>query len=751
MDIALLTNAAVNLVIGAALLIVWKRNPTQKFTAALALSCLAQLLSSASYIAVRNPDPLISKVGVLLVCIGSSAYLTLMIFGVRHLAGKEISAAAGRKTFLALVVCFVIGASLTSNTITQGLFASSLTVVGLLSSYWLSRGDSKDLTARPFVGALIVLLGLNQFIFVFLGDAGTALQASIGVVLRVALGLAIFGAAVQVITLEAKRMQSRFERLSESSAQGIVIVQDRYVVYSNPASRAIYGIDSPGNMNLRFLSQYVPKNEWAKVSDCLNKVQMGQADNLTYEALWTKITGEPIWLRLQYFRTEWDGSPAVQVLISDETERHHAAKALELKSMQDELTGLPNRAALLALLADRCQDTQSFALILLDVDRFKAFNESNGYALGDSVLQSLATALRAGIDSDHAVMRLGEDEFAIVTALGSNQTVAQDVADTVIHMLSRPLPVGPGEFFLDCSLGISVFPQDGTTPNTLLRSADSALDSAKDAPGASYRFARPEAMPSGAAFEQEQALRAGFARSEFHLLYQPKVDSTTLKLTSFEALARWERPGHGMVSPMEFISVAERIGMIGALGAEFLRQACAQIAHWQATVGRCVPVAVNVSPLQMLDSSFPSTVASILKETGIPPELLTLEITESSAVQNLESTIQQVKQLRFMGVHVAMDDFGTGFSSLNMLRTLPLHTIKIDRGLIDPLPQAESVAVVRAISQLADALKLHVVAEGVETQAQAISARDAGCGELQGYLFSRPLTAEAATGWISSF
>jgi EAL domain-containing protein (putative c-di-GMP-specific phosphodiesterase class I) len=237
---------------------------------------------------------------------------------------------------------------------------------------------------------------------------------------------------------------------------------------------------------------------------------------------------------------------------------------------------------------------------------------------------------------------------------------------------------------------------------------------------------------------------------EIYLAYQPKVDARTGRLTSFEALARWSRPDVGDVSPVDFIAAAERTGLINALGTALLRRACRQIANWNKEFGHCVPVAVNVSPLQMLDPRFPQLVARVLAESGAPSALLTLEITESSAVQNLAQTVTQVDQLRAMGVHVAMDDFGTGFSSLNMLRSLHLHAVKIDRGLIDPLPLPDAIAVVRAICQLAEALHLHVVAEGVETTEQADAARLAGCGELQGYLYAKPLRPEHAAQWMMS-
>jgi EAL domain-containing protein (putative c-di-GMP-specific phosphodiesterase class I) len=283
----------------------------------------------------------------------------------------------------------------------------------------------------------------------------------------------------------------------------------------------------------------------------------------------------------------------------------------------------------------------------------------------------------------------------------------------------------------------------------LLRAANAALHVAKRTPGTSHQLAEKEfERGSSNALEQEQALRAGIDSAEFHLMFQPKVDAQTGQLTSFEALARWNRPGVGQVSPLEFISASERTGLISALGTTLLKQACRQIAAWLTQYGNCVPVAVNVSPLQLLDPSFPTLVAQILSACGVPAHYLTLEITESSAVQDLEQTVLQVAQLHSLGVHVAMDDFGTGFSSLSMLRTLRLHTVKIDRSLITPLPSSDAVAVVHAICQLAQALQLQVVAEGVETEEQAAAARTAGCAELQGYLYAMPLDVEDAAAWL---
>jgi predicted signal transduction protein with EAL and GGDEF domain len=348
-------------------------------------------------------------------------------------------------------------------------------------------------------------------------------------------------------------------------------------------------------------------------------------------------------------------------------------------------------------------------------------------------------------------MRLAGDEFALVSAADGKGEDAVEMVAAVKQLLGQPFQVSGQEIFVDASLGIALYPNSARDAESLLRAANAAMHVAKRTPGTSYRLAE-KAFERGSsnAFDQEQSLRLAIENDEIYLAYLPKVDARTGRLTSFEALARWSRPDVGDVSPVDFIAAAERTGLINALGTALLRRACRQIAHWNKEFGHCVPVAVNVSPLQLLDPRFPHLVAKVLAESGVPSALLTLEITESSAVQNLAQTVTQVDQLRGMGVHVAMDDFGTGFSSLNMLRSLHLHAVKIDRGLIDPLPVPDAIAVVRAICQLAEALHLHVVAEGVETTEQADAARLAGCGELQGYLYAKPLRPEHAAQWMMS-
>ena len=275
------------------------------------------------------------------------------------------------------------------------------------------------------------------------------------------------------------------------------------------------------------------------------------------------------------------------------------------------------------------------------------------------------------------------------------------------------------------------------------------MHEAKRTPGTSVQFAEERfERGSGATLAAEQALRAGMKGDEFMLVYQPKVDARSGALVGFEALARWDRPGLGRVGPNEFIPAAERTGLIGPLGNLILTLACHQIADWRETFGRMVPVAVNVSPLQLLDPGFPDLVVRTLRHFNIPPQQLTLEITESAAVTHMEQAREQIAQLRVHGVEVALDDFGTGFSSLNMLRGLPLSAVKIDRTLIDPMPAPDATAVVKAICDLAAALGLEVVAEGVETLAHANAALEAGCQVLQGFLYARPLEPAEAVRWM---
>jgi predicted signal transduction protein with EAL and GGDEF domain len=350
-------------------------------------------------------------------------------------------------------------------------------------------------------------------------------------------------------------------------------------------------------------------------------------------------------------------------------------------------------------------------------------------------------------------MRLGEDEFALLAPADDAERTAHAVAQRVRDLLALPLAVPGHDFFLDASMGVALHPAHGRGAEALLRAANAAMHEAKHVPGTSLQFAEERfERGSGATLVAEQALRTGLRNEEFSLVYQPKVVVRSAArppvLVGFEALVRWDRPGIGRIGPLQFIPAAERTGMIRELGRLILERACTQIERWRADFGHCVPVAVNVSPLQLLDPGFTDDVLQLLSRHGVAPGLLSLEITESVAVTHMEEARGRIALLRSHGIEVALDDFGTGFSSLNMLRSLPLRTVKIDRTLVEPLPAPDATAVVKAICDLAATLDLDVIAEGVETPAQSEALRAAGCNVMQGYLYARPLAPAEAARWL---
>jgi diguanylate cyclase (GGDEF)-like protein/PAS domain S-box-containing protein len=755
MPYVLIINAAVSLIMGIALVLVWRRDRKQAFTRYIGWANIIQLLVPVSYWLTGQSHAIYSVWGFIALPVAAGAYTTLLLVGAAHLAERPISRKIAWPILLVLVVINAVTINLGGLWVTQIGVATINSVLGVVCAYWLWGVGGRRMTPEKLAGPLLIVLGLIQFIYVVYHDDGAALLATLGALLRMSLGLVILYAALERGGREIRKQQMRFERLTERSLQGIMIsLGGTRIVYANPACLELYGVRTLEDLRVVSVGGTIPETERNQVRRIIKAIQLGQKRDATYESLRHRIDGSPLWLRFHYFPTEWDGARAVQILISDETGRHEAGLALAHQASHDELTGLPNRLALIKSLHERCQSddaTVSFVLVLINIDRFKLFNEAHGHSMGDQVLVAMGQALRACVDTSCEVMRLGGDEFALVSQPHASGETAVAMVSAVRKLLSKPFQVSDQSLFLDASMGIALYPDSARDAESLLRAVNAAMQVAKRTPGTSYRLAE-KAFERGSsnALVQEQALRAGIEGAELYLTYQPKVDAYTGELLSFEALARWDCPGVGSVSPVEFIAAAERIGLIGSLGTSLLKQACAQIATWHAQYGQCVPVAVNVSPIQMLDPEFPQLVANVLEAAGVAPQWLTLEITESSAVQNMDQTVLQVAQLRNMGVHVAMDDFGTGFSSLNMLRMLRLHTVKIDRGLIDPLPEPDAVAVVRAICQLANALHLHVVAEGIETQAQAHAARDAGCGELQGFLFSKPLLAEDVTPWLES-
>jgi diguanylate cyclase (GGDEF)-like protein len=384
-------------------------------------------------------------------------------------------------------------------------------------------------------------------------------------------------------------------------------------------------------------------------------------------------------------------------------------------------------------------NNSQFAVLFIDLDRFKIINDSLGHAAGDELLIEMANRLRTSLTEADVVARLGGDEFVVILGAVSGCEQVSAIARSVMSALSKPLTIGDQECLATASIGISMFPSDGGDETTLMKHADLAMYQAKDEGKNDFRFfARGAKTPSVERLMLETSLRHAMDLNQFALHYQPKVDIATQQVTGVEALLRWSHPEIGDISPAKFIPLAEETGLIIPIGRWVLRTACLQNVAWQHQGVEPISVAVNLSPRQFLDTNFLATLDEILEESGMRPELLQLEITESMVMLNVERAVELLDAIQSRGVRLAIDDFGTGYSSMSMMKRFPIDTIKIDRSFIRDIPDdCEDKAITEAIIQMAKALDLTVVAEGVETEQQRAFLSSHGCDEMQGFLFSK--------------
>ena len=417
----------------------------------------------------------------------------------------------------------------------------------------------------------------------------------------------------------------------------------------------------------------------------------------------------------------------------------------------DVLTGLPTRQFFeerLASAARRCDARRGqLAVLFIDLDGFKPVNDTYGHACGDRVLEQVGQRLRSIARGADVAARVGGDEFLLLMPAITSQDAVTRVAKAMIELLSRPYRVEEREISISCSVGVALYP-DGCKPNKLIPRADAAMYAAKRAGGSRHAYFSPE-MDHAAKqdFEMVRDLRRAIAGNELELYFQPKIDAGSGQVTAAEALLRWNHPRLGMVMPGHFIELAERTGLIGALGDWVIEDACRQARAWRDK-GLRMRVAINLSTYQMRQDDIVDRITEALNRHKIRPSLLTCEITETAAMEDTRATQETFRRLGELGVHLSIDDFGTGHSSLAYLRRLPAEELKIDRMFVQDLEHsADARAVVDAVVKLAHALGLKVVAEGVENPRQQQILVDLGCDELQGYLFARPMTARALLLW----
>ena len=576
------------------------------------------------------------------------------------------------------------------------------------------------------------------------------------------------------------------QAILDSAVLGISVVENGRNLRCNRKMEELFGY-APGEMNhLSVQAFYADKDAWENArAATVRDFRSGQVNVSEYELVrkdgttfWARLSGRPFDLAENSGRSVW--------LVDDITARREAAEAvahardeLELRVQErtaelaganallqgeiierrqaearvhhmayhDSLTGLPNRA----LLSDRLDRAmlaalrfeRKLAVMFIDLDRFKTINDSLGHMTGDQLLKEVASRLCRAVRASDTVARLGGDEFVVLVPGIRAADEAGQVAEKIIEALSEGFPLEGRNLHITPSIGISVYPDDGGDVEALMRNADSAMYYAKASGRNNYQFFK-EVMTQTAArhFELESSLRGALQANEFELYFQPIMDIGTRRLHAMEVLLRWRRGGEDgeLVTPDQFIPIIEENGMIVPIGEWVIRQACKQSMLWQSQGMLPVPLAVNLSPRQFMHRGLVESIRAILDDTGIAPELIEFEITETALMQQGEQTLEILGNINAMGIRLSIDDFGTGYSSLAYLKRFPVKKIKIDRAFIKDLEQsAEDRAIVAAIIALSDSLQLSVVAEGVETEGQYALLQRHGCQFAQGYLFSQPV------------
>ena len=533
--------------------------------------------------------------------------------------------------------------------------------------------------------------------------------------------------------------------ISRSTPAGIVI-------YASDASRRLLGYE-PTELVGHSIYDYIDPRDAEEVRQ-LSKLIHG-SHPMTFSYRVRRKDGSLTWFETMSRGVPDPSTDKLVEIVSvsrDVSERKRVEEQIEYEAYHDALTGLPNRRLfrdrLTIALAHARRMRQPLGVLFLDLDRFKYVNDTLGHSLGDELLKAVALRLKAALREEDSIARMGGDEFTVLVGNLHHPDDVVKVAQKLLETVAQPIRVEGQDLFITTSIGIAMFPTDGETAERLLKNADHAMYRAKDAGRNAARMFTP-AMNIRALerMSTETSLRGALERGELLLHYQPQINVATNEMVGVEALLRWNRPDLGVVDPMSFVPIAEETRMIVPIGEWALREACRQAKEWQRTRYPHLRMAVNLSPHQFQNNELPAQIAAALEETGFAPGDLELEITESIALHNSDRTVAMLRHLRDMGVRIAVDDFGTGHSSLHYLRSFPVDSVKIDQGFVHEIESsAADRAIISAVIRMAHGLGLRVTAEGVETEAQIEFLREQGCEEAQGFLFGRPMAAAEFEG-----
>jgi len=571
---------------------------------------------------------------------------------------------------------------------------------------------------------------------------------TLSAILVLGTGAGAYRSRIKMIRASAERFKQLFERnpAGEYRANGVGGILD-----CNDACARMLGYGSRAELMAHGISEaYGSETEWQTLVARLRE----QGSLASVEIPLHRPDGTQVWVLMNAsMLSDGNGHPIVAATLVDITDRKRAEEEVRYRAHHDVLTGLPNRA----LFKDRLTIALNYAhragnqlaVLCLDLDSFNVVNEAFGREGGDHLLQEVAKRLNACVREEDSVARVGDDEFTLLLMKPANVGDVTQVARKILQAVAQPIFVDGHEFNITTSIGIAFYPQDGGDAESLLKNADSALFQAKEAGRNSYQLCSPFlARKAAERLTLETALHQALERHEFVLHYQPQLDLRKQAVTGMEALIRWDRGGKNMMRPADFIGVAEETRLILPIGEWAIEEACRQGQAWSSE-GTPMKIAVNVSPRQFQQPNVVSMIKGAVDRSGFDPKLLEIEITESTAMLDPALTAEILLDLKNLGMSIAIDDFGVGHSSLNYLKRFPIDTLKIDQSFVKDITRGGSDgAIVSAVIAMGKALNIRVVAEGVETQEQLNFLKEHGCYEFQGYLFSRPMAANALTEMI---
>lgn len=561
------------------------------------------------------------------------------------------------------------------------------------------------------------------------------------------------------IAVILQKSEERFRNAFDYAAVGMALVQSSgRILKVNRKLCEILGYEENELLNIDYEDLIYPE-DLESLNLNLSKLLSDDLDSFEMEKRIYHKSGEILWLNWSssFLHDDLNQSSHFIFQLQDITDRKRAEERLAHDALHDALTGLPNRTLFLDRLqvafarATRNFNTK-FAVLYLDFDRFKLVNDNFGHLIGDKLLIEISQRLTSIIRESDTIARLGGDEFTMLVDEISSNDEAVQVAERIRKEMAQPFDLNGQDFFATISIGIANWSREYEQPEFLLRDADTALYQAKRSGRDGYKVFDKEMHQRALRLLQiETDLRYAIERNEFFLVYQPIVDLLDQKLCGFEALLRWQHPVHGMIPPLEFISIAEETGQILQIGEWVLREACTQLNNWRGKndESKNLWMSVNVSTKQFTQTDLVSLVAGILKETDLDPKCLKLEVTESAMVENIDFAVNVMESLKKLGLKLSIDDFGTGYSSLSYLHRLPLSSLKIDRSFVNQMSESiENQEIIKTIVSLAQSLRLEIIAEGVENSSQMKQLKELDCEFGQGYYFAKPLEAAKAESLI---